>query len=60
MDLLDPLFTRLKARVASEQATLKQAAPARRSTSLLPRLEGHLAIESSCVSNTDLPERLEP
>ena len=75
LELPDSLFARLKARAASEQVTLKQllqsyveqglqtpthATPARRSTSQLPRLAGRLAIDSSCVSNADLFELLEP
>jgi hypothetical protein len=75
LELPDSLFARLKARAASEQVTLKQllqsyveqglqtptqATPARRSISQLPRLEGRLAIDSSCVSNADLLELLEP
>ena len=75
LELPDPLFARLKGRAAREQLTLKQLlqhyveqgleAPrpstmAQRSARQLPRLEGHLAIDSSRLSNAALSELLEP
>jgi len=75
LELPDPLFARLKARAAREQLTLKQllqhyvekgleaptpSTAAQRSARQLPRLEGHLAIDSSRMSNAALFELLEP
>jgi hypothetical protein len=75
LELPDPLFARLKARAAREQLTLKQllqhyveqgleaptpSTATQRSARQLPRLEGHLAINSSRMSKAALFELLEP
>ena len=76
LELPDPLFAQLKARAAREQITLKQllqsyveqglAAATQstgsrtRSASLLPKVEGRLAFDSSTTSNADLFDLLEP
>ncbi|QNI86922.1 hypothetical protein [Synechococcus sp. ROS8604] len=75
LELPDPLFARLKARAASEKITLKQllqsyveqgltapkrTRPTTRTASHLPKVEGHLAFDSSTTSNADLFDLLEP
>ncbi|QVL54663.1 MAG: hypothetical protein KFB97_04895 [Cyanobium sp. M30B3] len=50
LELSDPLFARLKARAASEGATLK------RSAATLPRLDSPLAIGNHQLSNAGLFE----
>ncbi len=75
LELPVPLFTRLKARAASERVTLKQllrsyveqglsAAPEcaglPRSAATVPRLNGPLAIEDHQLSNAALFELLDP
>ena len=76
LELPDPLFPRLKARVARDQITLKQllqsyveqglmaqthsARPAIRSASQLSKVEGHLAFDSRATCNADLFDLLEP
>ena len=75
LELPDPLFTRLRARAASERVTLKQllhsyveqglsTAPERagltRSAATLPRLDGSLAMEDHQLSNAALFELLDP
>jgi len=76
LELPDPLFSRLKARAASERLTLKQLlrayveqglstappmkAAVQRSALDLPRLEGALMVSPDQLSNAGLFELIEP